>query len=457
MYPAPSPAGRNDSSKFIMVPTAGKRTLCTISGATKIRAIFEFNTSIYAIADSSVYKLTINDTDKTATTTLIGTVSLAGERIFWDRNPTQIMFGDGGTSGYILTPSTDTLSQITDPDFTGLSSVVFIDSYFMYSTPNTGLVHATAINDGSSIDPLDVTTAEASPDNIVGLASDKRELWVFGSKSVQIYWNAANPTGFPFSVRDGAHINLGCAAAASIINFDNSLMWIDHRGFIVRANGYAPEVISTPDISAEIQSYTRFDDCFAYQHFDRGSLFAVFCFPSAKKTWAYDAVTQQWHERAYWNAAGEFEHDLTNCHAQYGKWDLVGDRQSGNIYILDKDTYTEGGNPIHRISSTKVFSNEFDLVGCDCLQLRVETGKSSPTDDEPYFMLRYSNDGGYVWSDELWRSFGATGNYNKPITWNRLGTSREWMFEIRVTAPCKFAIIDAAVTVSGSSAVGGGQ
>jgi len=168
-----------DGQRYCLLPTAGLKQLVDLTG-TEVRAIIPYDDSnVYAIVDNTVYKLTITDNAKTATGASIGTIGTSSGYISWAKNPTQVMIVDGSTSGYIITVSTDTLVTITDADFTGGDTVVFFDSYFFYNTPNASTMFATSQNDGSTVNAADVATAEGSPDLLVGLAVDKRELWAF--------------------------------------------------------------------------------------------------------------------------------------------------------------------------------------------------------------------------------------------------------------------------------------
>lgn len=441
MSPA-GPGGVSDPTKYVMLPTAGKRTMIDCGGY-ETRAVMNINNTVYVVVDDKVYKLTINDDAGTATKTLIGTLTTSNSGpIYWAANATQIMLVDGTESGgYIITESTSSIQKITDMDFTGASTVVFMDSYFIYNTPDGSTIYATNSSNGLIIDALDVVTAEGQPDNMVGLGVTNRELWAFGAETIEIYWDSANATGFPFSRRDGAFLDIGCGAAGSILNFDNTLVWLDNRGFIVRADNYQPQILSDPGVSAAIRSYNRVDDAKAFKQVDRGELFYIITFPTAKKTWAYGAVSQQWHERAFWSLNAEFEHDLINCHTRYKQYDLIGDRQSGNVYILDANYHLDGSLPIHALSTTPHYINELDQVGVDYFHLYIDTGNQTAGDGESTIWLRYSNDGGYTWSEPLPRSMGSVGEYSKPIIWNRLGSGRHWQLELHIVANQDYSII----------------
>lgn len=433
-----------------LLPTAGLHLLGEIGSVEAIRAVIRFDAFLYIVADDKFYKMTFNEEALSATFSELGTLSTRSGVVSWARNPTQIMLVDGSPYGYIHTVSTDTFQAIADNDFTGGSTVVFMDGYFVYNTPNASTMFTTAVNDGTVVSALDVATAEGSPDKLVGLAVDKRELWAFGEKSVEIWYNSANPTGFPFTRREGAFIDQGCGAKHSILNFDNTLMWLDDRGYIVRANGYQPQVVSSEAISQEIRSYSKIDDAVAYKHTDRGHLFYVITFPTANKTWAYDATTGAWHERAFFGQNDSFERDLVSSHVNYNQFDIVGSRSSGKVFLLGEKYYTHGDDPIHRVRVTQHERMELQQIGIPSLELHMEAGKGNITGagSDPQVMMRYSNDGGYTWSHELWRSSGKIGEYAKRIRWNRLGTAREWLFEFRIVEPIEFALISAYIEIS---------
>lgn len=443
------PEGRGEQN---LLPTPGLKQLVDLSGS-EVRGLIQFTDGdiFYAVVDEIFYEITINRDAQTATSTNRGTLNTTNGLVSMAINPTQVMIVDGSTDGYIYTVSTTTLTTIADVDFTGGTQVRFFDSYFFYNTPDAATVFNTAINDGSTISALDVFTAEGSPDDTVGIFVDKRELWVFGEKSIEVWFDAANSSGTPLTRRDGAFIDQGCAAAFSIVRFDNTLIWLDDRGYIVKADGYSPVIISTEAINKEISSYEIISDAVAFTYNDRGHLFYQITFPTAQKTWVFDALTRAWHERAYFNQEGEFEQHLGHVHLKTGQLDIVGAHNSGKLYIMSHDSRDDAGDPIHRLRTTQFQQFEFDLIGVDNLEIHLEAGKglSTGVGSDPQMMMRYSHDGGYTWSNEIVRSSGKIGEYNKRIRWNRLGVGREWIFEFRFTDPIDFAIIDAAVQVDG--------
>jgi hypothetical protein len=345
---------------------------------------------------------------------------------------------------------------ITDTDFVGGSHVEFIDGYFVVNKPDSAIFQVSAINDGTRWDALDVATAESDTDQLVALGAVKGELWLIGEQSVEIWYNAANVSGSPFSARTGLELRIGCGAKHSVAKLNDLLIWLDNRGFIVQSDlapfvrnnntGYALTIISDEAITAEILSYSTRDDAIGMAYNDRGHLMYQITFPTAEKTWVYDYTTKLWHERRYTLDAAH----LGQFYTQFSNLSLTGGNSSGIIYLMSDQYYDDAGTAIRRIRTTAPQSNEFNLFGIDKFELRMETGQALQSGDgsDPQVRLRVSLDGGHSWSNEMVRSMGLVGQYNKNITWNRLGVGREWVFELSISEPIKFSIIDASISVA---------
>jgi hypothetical protein len=60
-------------------------------------------------------------------------------------------------------------------------------------------------------------------------------------------------------------------------------------------------------------------------------------------------------------------------------------------------------------------------------------------------MLRWSNDGGFTWSNEHWLPIGAAGATRNRAKINRLGQARDRVYEINFTDPTPRDIIGATL------------
>ena len=57
-------------------------------------------------------------------------------------------------------------------------------------------------------------------------------------------------------------------------------------------------------------------------------------------------------------------------------------------------------------------------------------------------MLQWSNDGGYTWSDEMWREIGRVGQHKHAVYWDRLGRARDRVFRVAIDSPVKVVLVD---------------
>ncbi len=448
----------SNTGKYTLIPTPGLLQLVNL-GADPIRGMYTVGVYTYVVCGNKVYSLQINNILKTVTTqTLLGTIGTTTSSVYMIDNPTQVILVDGSTSGYIITKAANTMATISDGDFEGGATVAYLDGYFIYNEPNTAYLRSSALNDGTTWDAADIATAEQRPDSIKGLGVFKGELWVFGETTTEVWYNAANPTGFPLSPRIGSGIDVGCIATASIAAIDDLLMWVDSRGYIVEStnspfirsnnSGYTVNIISTDALNNEIAGYALISDAIACTYYFNGHAMYQITFPTAEKTWVYDRTTQLWHEKSYYDSVlGVDTYHLVQYYSKYINLNLVGGLRNGIIYLMSSDYYDDNGGATYRIRTTSPQNQEFSLIGVDRLEARINSGYAAQGTD-PQIRLRYSSDGGHTWSDYIDRSMGAVGEYGKRITWNRLGTAYEWVFELSTTESLKWALVDVSVKVS---------
>jgi hypothetical protein len=391
-------------------------------------------------------------------------------------------------------------SQITDPDFPGAVGVGFLDGYFVFNEPNSQRFWVTAPYNGLSIDALDFASAEGSPDNLVTLIVDHREVWLFGINTVEVWYNAGLPD-FPLQRIQGAFNEIGCLAAYSVAKLDNGLFWLGRdargNGIVYRSKGYSGERISTHAVEWKIQQYTTLSDAVAYTYQQDGHSFYILNFPTANTTWVYDVATGVWHERAGWEN-NQFTRHRGNCQMNFNNEIVVGDYVGGNIYAYDLGVYTEAGSVQKWLRSWRALptgQNNLTRTTQHSLQLDCEAGVglSGYTQAEvieiiyirdrqndiiyarggdPLYirdyqtytitigagsqvMLRWSDDGGHTWSNEHWKSMGKIGQTGYRTIWRRLGMTlklRDRVYELSGTDPVKIAIMGAELILDPTNA-----
>jgi len=487
LFPEVIPEGGKEPGFLNRAP--GLELLQTI-GSGPIRALWAHQTNgsdFYVVSGTEVYKLT----STSATPVKLGNIIDGGPVSIAD-NGTQLFFACNGPS-YIYNEATNEFKQITDPDFPGAVTVAYLDGYFVFNEPNSQRVWVTALLDGASIYPLDFASAEGSPDGLVAVNVDHREAWLFGTDSVEVWYDVGG-TDFPLQRIQGAFNEIGCVAAFSIAKLDNSLFWLgtDARGqgIVYKANGYTGQRVSTHAIEYAIAQYGNISDALAYTYQQEGHGFYVLTFPSANATWVYDAATQAWHERAGL-VNGAFTRHRSNCQCNFGGETIVGDFENGNIYKYSLEVYSDNGDPQKWLRSWRAIptgQNTLKRTAQHSLQLDAESGVglngftteqvfylvtqnsdrlitesgdyiaseiTSTVLADPQVMLRWSDDGGHNWSNEHWTSMGGIGRFGQRILWRRLGMTtriRDRVYEVSGTDPVKIAIMGAELHASPTNA-----
>lgn len=170
---------------------------------------------------------------------------------------------------------------------------------------------------------------------------------------------------------------------------------------------------------------------------------------------------------------------------------MVGDYENGNIYALDLNTYDDNGVPQKWLRSWRALptgKNDLKRTTQHSLQLDCESGvglnqvSRFPDDsmlgvlltesgfriltesgdglivtddhitmDNPYVMLRWSDDGGHTWSNEHFAYMGGRGDYQARAIWRRLGMTlklRDRVYEVSGTDPVKVSIMGAELILS---------
>jgi hypothetical protein len=428
-------------------------------GEGPIRALWAHQTNgsdFYVVSGNEVYKMSTMTGDPV----LLGTVSGTGPVSIAD-NGTQLFFACNPDS-YIYNEVTNVFAQITDPDFPGAVTVGYLDGYFVFNEPDSQRVWVTSLLNGLSVDPLDFASAEGSPDGLVGIIVDHREAWLFGTDSVEV-WYDAGLADFPLTRIQGAFNEIGCVAAFSIAKLDNGLFWLgtDARGqgIVYRANGYTGQRISTHAIEYAIAQYSDISDAIAYTYQQEGHAFYVLTFPTGNATWVYDVSTQAWHERAGW-LNGAFTRHRSNCQCNFLGNTVVGDFENGNIYKMSLNVYSDNGDIQKWLRSWRALptgQNNLKRTAHHTLQLNCESGVGliDGQGSDPQAMLRWSDDGGHTWSNEHWSPMGKIGAYYQRVFWRRLGMTvklRDRVYEVSGTDPVKVAIMGAKLILSPTNA-----
>ena len=431
----------------------------TVSDSQTVASTAINSTSAPAIVTASISGTTMTVTAVTSGTLKIGQ-TIEGSGVTDGTIIKAFGTGSGGAGTYTVSASQTvssttiyalnwTVLPATDGPFQGGGTVDITDNYFVYNKPDSQLWAASDLLSPIT-DPLSFASKDGSPDDLVSIIVDRREVYLLGEMSSEV-WINSGAVPFPFTRIPGTSTQQGIAAQYSMSRMGNSFAYVskNNRGeaMVVRMNGYFPERISTHAVETTLVNQ-NVSNAIAWTYQLEGHEVYVVTFPSIGTnglTWAYDNTTGLWHKWLYRNNQNEYERHRGNCCAFFNQQVLVGDYENGKIYQLSRNFYTDDGQPIRRIRRAPHITSDLQRQYFHELQIQFQpgVGLSTGQGDDPQAMLRWSNDGGSTWSNEYWTSIGKQGKYLNRAIWRRLGFSRDKVFEVSISDPVKAVIISA--------------
>ena len=493
-------SGYTNPTTYYIIATNGSTTftLSATAGGTAITTTVGTPTGLsYKYAPT-----TLNVTAVSSGTLYLGQ-TIQGTGISANTMITALGTGSGGTGTYTVSNSQNISSETmyalnftqiptTDGAFSGGNTVDTVDNYFVYNRPNTqqwGSSDALSpISQG-----LSFSSKDGSPDNLMSLIVDHREVYLLGETSSEV-WIDVGAFPFPYQRIPGTSTQHGIAAQFSMARLGNSFAYVSRnsrgQGMIVQMNGYLPTRISTHAVESTLANQ-YIDDAVAWTYQLEGHECYVVSFPTLNLTWVYDSTTTMWHKWLYVTNGNVYGRHRGNCSAVFQGLVLCGDYANGKIYELDRTNYTDDGQPIRRLRRAPHLVADLQRQFFDELQLQFQPGVGTtgfsvvmPTTyiSDPYYiggtatltigptdvfiigngskinpidtttypqaMLRWSNDGGSTWSREYWVTIGQLGKYKNRAIWRRLGMARDRVYEVVITDPVKAVIVSANLKAS---------
>lgn len=133
---------------------------------------------------------------------------------------------------------------------------------------------------------------------------------------------------------------------------------------------------------------------------------------------------------------------------------VLGDYLTGNLYAFNPETLTDNGTQRRWLRRWRALPKTVATsVRFSWLNVLMQTGINVPEGTKPQVVLRWSDDGGFTFSDERIVAVGAKGQTRISVKFNRLGMTRRFsgsdrVFELSSTDPFGIAILDAEVEAS---------
>lgn len=419
-------------SRFVLHGFPGMKLFGTASGTD--RGMFEHLGTVYRVLSTALYSV-----DSSGTHTLLGTIAGTARCIF-DGIGSSVVIANGSGTVYVWDGST--LTTVTDVDLESPLCVTHINNQIIYDGDG-GRFASSDVGDATAINSLNYATAESNADDLIRPYTFQQLVYMMGDKTIEPWYNSGvgNP---PFDRVEGGIIPVGLLARYSVSNNDKFLYFLGDDNGIYQVVSSNLKKVSTIAIDRTIAGYDTASDAIGWCFSLEGQNFYKITFPSADKSFCYSESSDQWFEVSSGIDGGR---SRANSHAFAFRRNLVGDKDSGNLYEWDIDTYTDAGDVIVRIRDTGPLHGELlgaagKRVEMDRFELIMETGVGlvSGQGSDPVVMLQVSDDGGKTFSTERWGKIGKLGQYKWKVEWHALGSFLQRIVRLKMSDPVFYSI-----------------
>lgn len=411
----------------------GLSAFANLASTGSIRGQLVMGSYLYAVSGTQLYRV-----DQYGASTIVGAIPGTGKVMMARNDATTpqmvIITGDGERYSCI----SDAVASIGDADLPTPVSATYLNQRILYGIGD-GRVFFSAVDDLTDIDPLDVFTAEGSPDGLVAVVAHMQEAWCFGRESIEI-WRNTTDDATPFVRNEVGVVPRGAISKHTIKSIDIDLFWVGEDRSVYRARGYAAEQIAPFGVLEDVRR-TAADDYDAMTYTAWGHAFYVLSGTrddGRKWTWAFNRTTSQWDPRFSYGDTRWLASEATAFVNQI----VVGAYNDGTrLYRINRDAHDEAGTKMVWRARTAPMHAYPHQLSADRLSLDLVTGVGLNSADlhesTPYVGLRWSDDGGFTWSNQELRELGQIGRRNTRVTFEGLGTTEPTgrIWEVEMSSP----------------------
>jgi hypothetical protein len=437
--------GPEGKSQWVITGTPGLANFGSALSGGGIRCIIAVDDFSLVVAGRNLYRV---NQYAHSTRTLIGGIPTDGQVYARRnrRNPVQVGFV---SDGYFAVYDSGTLTEVTDADLPPPTSLAYLDGYGILPI-SRGRYMITGIDDFTTVDGLDEGSAESHPDEIVRAYELEREVYFFGTQSIEAHQNTGNAD---FPIERSQTMEVGCAAAGSVVPVDTptgkALLFVAHDHSVRLVRGYQTQIISTGEIEGLIEALAlagNLGQLRATSWSWGGRQFACLSCDSWSK--GFDVKTSTWHDRKSYLSDRWRVSEVAPFAGQL----IAGDATTGQLYTMDDSNYSEAGNPhILEIITPPVHAEPY-ATRHNALYLTVARGvglnTTTAADLDPVMMVDWSHDGGKTWSSPREVALGRLGKDARrlaPI--RRLGRAGPMgrVYRFRISAAVEKIVMSAAL------------
>ena len=217
---------------------------------------------LYFVNNDTLYKGdygTVASAGLTAGTQRVYIAELGGELFISDPENNEGWTWDGSTLTDVGAADAQFPSNITT-----LAHGVAILDQTLYLLGTNGVIYGSALTDAGSWNAANIISAEKIEDAGVAIAEHHDRIIAFNSRSIEFFYDAANPVGSPLSSQSDVSYKLGCADGKSVVSDGDVIYFagITSSGEvgIYKMADFTPQKISNPSIDSYLTTATQIDN-----------------------------------------------------------------------------------------------------------------------------------------------------------------------------------------------------
>lgn len=426
---------QKSKSNYILQSFYGLKLWKEFSGGLD-RGVLESKGKFYRVAGTTLYEV-----DSNGDHTSLGFIG-GSNRCILSPLGDQIIVVNG--SGLVYVYDGTNVTQITSSNIGSPNGVTVLNNQAIYDAGTGQGFDVSDVGNPSTINGLNNASAESSPDDLLLPYAYSETLYLFGTKTTELWWNSGqgNP---PLDRIQGAALKIGLGAIYSLAeNPDFLFLFASDKQFHTLTGGTTSvdTVISTPAMAKEFETYTVTDDVIGWTMQLEGQWFYVATFPNQNVTWVYP-VGGEWFQWGTGNTGRIRANSYINVFNKH----LTTDYNNGNLYELDAYTYTDMDETIIRTRDTaplhgglfQAAGKAFELTE---LKFFLETGVGllEGQGSNPMMIISFSKDGGKTFGTERFVKVGRLNDTDIGVCLKNCGRFYKCVIRIRVSDPIYWAI-----------------
>lgn len=285
--------------------------------------------------------------------------------------------------------------------------------------------------------------AETSSDAIQAIRAIGSSLYLFGSKTVEIWQRGSGEyetwvrTSYTTNASNGIQCPYSIATVGSTLYYLGS--GESFAKGIMKVDGASYKKISDDWLEFKLLQ-ERSDTVYAYAYAVGSHNFYVLHLPTVGECWVYDSDTDSWHQRVSRDRISGVEIQWRVAAMLWFNGKFVAFCHDGNMYYHTDDYFYEDyGSELkvpmtrHRQGAVLVDGNKPFVF--NELEIECNTGTWDDYELSPKLLLEVSADGGNTFSNVRSCTLGKTGEYSHRVRFYGLGLLRLCVLRVTYSHP----------------------